>query len=579
MRIQRKLQFNALFFIVLIIILGSIIFSIFQQIDEFDAKENIVNNLVKSIFERSVITSEYSVRPQETTRVRWEAKENEINEILEFGDFEFTEKENVIISEIINDNLVVENLFAELVMETPTLIALNNEATPALRLFSAGTIDRRQRLIATISVRSLSIVSNGFRLSQINDEIQAKTKITIIILFIVSFIFMLLLISVITYSVARSITKPLLKLTAATEEIKKGKLDVKLNIKSNDELEKLGESFDGMVKVLNETNSVRKELDKAKTRFLSITSHELRSPMTPMKAQLQMVEQGFFGEINDKQRHALKIVISNANHLDKIIVDFLEISRIEAARLKFVFRQTNVGELIKEDVEYMKNYIPKKKVEVVSTFSKLPVIELDPDRVSQVLRNLIGNAIKCSKPNTKVIVGAKLVGKNIVFSVKDSGIGIPLESQKRIFEPFFQAEQTIYREKGGTGLGLAICKGLVESQGGKIWIESSVGGGSTFYFTFPLTPLRKVKAVSLLFSVAELKNKEIENLFLKYLGPLGKSLFETVKAEGINYENLFKYFSDLGTKGILDETQLQEIVTEIIKILSVKKEPKDKLKK
>jgi len=117
------------------------------------------------------------------------------------------------------------------------------------------------------------------------------------------------------------------------------------------------------------------------------------------------------------------------------------------------------------------------------------MIEVDPNRVSQVLRNLVNNAIKFSKENEKVIVAAEHKGNEILFSVKDFGIGIAKDAQSRIFEPFFQTEQTMSRKYGGTGLGLSICKGIVEAQNGKIWFESEKGKGTTFYFTVPLKPV------------------------------------------------------------------------------------------
>lgn len=118
----------------------------------------------------------------------------------------------------------------------------------------------------------------------------------------------------------------------------------------------------------------------------------------------------------------------------------------------------------------------------------------------QVLRNLINNAKKFSPENSKVFVDVKQEKNNIKFSVKDQGPGVSPENKQKIFEPFFQGEQTMYRKYSGVGLGLTICRGIVESQNGKIWVESQLKKGSTFYFTIPLKPVKKLKPIKSLFS-------------------------------------------------------------------------------
>ena len=259
-----------------------------------------------------------------------------------------------------------------------------------------------------------------------------------------------------------------------------------LNLSKLPEGEKHEQEIEALAHMLGRLKNSYGQLDYRKTLFLSITSHELRSPMTPMKAQLQMVLQGYFGKLNKKQKEALNIVLSNTDRLDRLIVDLLEISRIEADRLKFDFVKINLAPYVKGLITEMKGFIPEKNIKLSLKISKSLIVKTDHDRIMQVLRNLVGNAIKFSKNNSKVIVTAEHKGNDILFSVKDFGIGIAKEAQARIFQPFFQEEQTMYREYGGTGLGLAICKGIVEAQKGKIWFESEKGKGTIFYFTIPI---------------------------------------------------------------------------------------------
>lgn len=299
---------------------------------------------------------------------------------------------------------------------------------------------------------------------------------------------------------ASSIIYPVKKLHDATTEVGKGNFKTKVTINTNDELNELGDSFNKMTEELARIDEEYKKIDRAKTEFLSITSHELRSPMTPMKAQLQMLIEGYFGKINQKQKESIGMVLRNTNRLDNIILDFLEISRIETARLKFRFVETDLKENIQTLIKEMKDYLPQKKIQIISKIGKLPIIEADPDRAMQVLRNLLNNAKKFSLEKGIIKVEAELQDKCILFKVKDKGIGIAPEFQNRVFEPFFQEEQTMYRKYGGNGLGLTICKGIIESQGGKIWFESTKGKGSTFYFTIPLKPLKEIKPIKLSFT-------------------------------------------------------------------------------
>ncbi|MEI6731174.1 MAG: HAMP domain-containing sensor histidine kinase, partial [archaeon] len=317
----------------------------------------------------------------------------------------------------------------------------------------------------------------------------------------------------------RNISKPISQLYNATQALERGNLSSRVQIKSGDELERLGEEFNKTAEQLGRVDEERKGIDKAKTEFLSITSHELRSPMTPMRAQLQMLDQNYFGKMNRKQKDALDIVLRNTERLDRILLDFLEVSRIEAARLKFNFAKTNLEKNIKSVVTEMKSFMPEKNLKILLNMGGLPIIECDPDRIMQVLRNLMNNAVKFSKPGGKIEVSVLLKGQFIEFIVKDDGMGIKKEDQSRLFEPFYQVGGMYDRKVGGTGLGLAICKGIVESQHGKIWLVSEYGRGTVFHFTVPLTPEKEMKPIKLLFSNKLASEDRIRKVLIEYLGP------------------------------------------------------------
>jgi signal transduction histidine kinase len=373
--------------------------------------------------------------------------------------------------------------------------------------------------------------------------------------------------------VSNKISKPIIKLKQATDQIKEKNFGARVNIRTNDELGELGQSFNETAKVLENMDAQHKQLEKAKTEFLSITSHELRSPMTPMQAQLQMLIGEYYGKLNPKQKNALEIVSRNTKRLDNIIIDFLEISRIEAARLKFRFSKKDLTPYIKRLAKEMTGLMPEKKIKIFTKIGKLPVINVDPDRVMQILRNLINNAIKFSSEGKKIVISAKLDNGRILFSVSDQGIGIKSGDQKRIFEPFFQAEQTMYREHQGTGLGLAIVRGIVESQNGKVWLKSETGKGTNFYFTIPLKPVKVIQPIKLLFSEQKDISKKIKNIFVESLGPMGLQEFEAVKNENkLDKKDLILYISLLIKKGILNEEKGEVFKREILNLFGEKKD-------
>lgn len=364
---------------------------------------------------------------------------------------------------------------------------------------------------------------------------------------------------IIGFLVSRSITKPIKELYNAAQEVEKGNFNVRTNIKTHDEIEELGNAFNRTTVALSKMAEEREEIDSAKSEFLSITSHELRSPMTPMKAQLQMLQNEYFGKLTDAQKASLDIVLRNADRLDKIIIDFLEISRIEAAHLKFNFRETDLEGTIEEIVGLMKASAKEKNIKLKVDIEKLPIIEVDPDRVSQVIRNLINNAIKFSKEKGKIEIAAKAEKDHILFSVKDYGCGLSPENQIRVFEPFFQVEKSSRRTHGGTGLGLAICRGIVESQKGRIWVESTPGKGCTFYFTVPLEPVRDMEPIKVLFSQKDSIERKLKDAFQTALGPLGIGEFNELKNKNALWkDDVIQHIDSLTGQYILTPKQGEE---------------------
>jgi signal transduction histidine kinase len=378
-------------------------------------------------------------------------------------------------------------------------------------------------------------------------------------------------------NMSRKIADPLVELAEQAYRIGRKNFEAKSSVKTGDEIEELSKALNATAAELKKIEQERKDIDEAKTQFLSITSHELRSPMTPMKGQLQQLLEGYFGKLTKEQKESLNIILRNTTRLEGVISDLLDMSKIESARLKFNYVQTSLVADIKKVLTEMEHYLTEKKIKIVANIGKLPMIKADPDRVGQVVRNLITNAKKYSPENTTIFVSAEAKEKEILITVKDSGYGISKSHQRRIFEPFFQAEQTIYRKQGGTGLGLVICKGIVESQGGKIWFESEEGKGTTFYFTVPFNPSKELKPIQFAFkhettaSLAE----GVKKIYTDLLGPLGVTQFDKIK-ESLDESEIVKQIEGLQAKKVITKNEAWQFTEKIHRLFKSPEEEENK---
>ncbi|MGH7773294.1 MAG: sensor histidine kinase [Candidatus Binatia bacterium] len=230
-----------------------------------------------------------------------------------------------------------------------------------------------------------------------------------------------------------------------------------------------------------------RELDHMKSDFVSNVSHEFRTPLTAIKASVDNMLDGVTGQLNEKQAGYLMRIKGNADRLSRLINDLLDLSRIEAGRIDFKPSYFAIVPLVKEVAESLRTVAGEKLISLEIASPDASVITWgDRDKVSQVLMNLIGNAVKFTPLSGKVTVAVeKNGGQWVQISVADTGPGILPEEANKIFDKFYQAAQVDKQKTKGTGLGLAISKALVEMHGGKIWVESEGGKGSTFSFTLP----------------------------------------------------------------------------------------------
>lgn len=230
--------------------------------------------------------------------------------------------------------------------------------------------------------------------------------------------------------------------------------------------------------------SERRAVEKMKDEFISVVSHELRTPLTSIRGSLGLLAGGALGQLTDKGRRMLDIALWNSERLVRLINDVLDIERMESGKLVMHSAACSASELIAQAIEEMKPMCEEAGVSL-SASSTDAKVWADPDRALQVLTNLLSNAVKFSPPQTIVRLNAQSHEGEVLFKVEDEGRGIPADKLEAIFGRFQQIDASDSRQKGGTGLGLAICKSIVAHHGGRIWVESQEGKGSTFFFTLP----------------------------------------------------------------------------------------------
>jgi signal transduction histidine kinase len=311
----------------------------------------------------------------------------------------------------------------------------------------------------------------------------------------------------------------------AALNIRKGDLSKKIELESTDEFGELSNQLDdmrGSIKSrteeilkkdveLNEVNKSLIETEKSKDEFISMVSHELKTPLMPIKLYSDMLlKKDLMGTLNAKQNKAIETIRKSVERLEVLISDMLDVQKLEIGRFKLHKTSVNVRELIDQTISAL---IPLAETKNVRLLSQVNVsnetIFCDPRRFEQVLSNLVKNGIEFApQKEGKIIVrveeGTKqnmdamtndsaneALNSYLVFSVEDNGVGVPAEKSDDLFKKFYQIDTSATRKHGGTGLGLAICKGIIEAHGGKIWLDLKYMKGARFKFTLPKDSYRE----------------------------------------------------------------------------------------
>jgi signal transduction histidine kinase len=276
-----------------------------------------------------------------------------------------------------------------------------------------------------------------------------------------------------------AITRPLRRLTTAAGAVAHGQFDQQVPVRSGDEIGRLSQAFNDMTARLQAARQMQSD-------FVANVSHELRTPLTSIKGMLETLRGGAVHdpEVRDS---FLETAESETDRLIRLVNDLLLLSRADSAALNLRCESTDVVELVRATVDRLTPQAQAKNLAVrVEARPDTPLVRIDPDRIEQVLVNLLDNAIKYSRPGASVVVTVSSgPDRSALVQVHDQGIGIPAEDLLHIGQRFYRADRARSRAEGGSGLGLAIAQALVEAHGGRLWLESQEGQGTLVSFTAP----------------------------------------------------------------------------------------------
>ena len=334
-----------------------------------------------------------------------------------------------------------------------------------------------QKLILQSSIDDLLDSWNA----ELNKDQSQQQIIVQILLGVDIFVFFVVL-----YTIRQSLS-PLQIITTGLSRVKEGMYGEKIDYKADNEVGDLVNSFNIMSDTIKQKELEAKKMDIAKDEFLAMITHELKTPLVPIQGYADLLLSEHLGKLTTIQKERLTIIKDSATSLLDIISDLLDVQKLELGQLRLMKENISIKKSIEKAIESFKPKVIQDEIKLALNSPDI-IVTHDPERIAQVISNLIKNSITAVKPKTGVIqVNVEELPTEVKISVNDNGTGIPIDKQKDLFTKFYQVDTTLTRERAGSGLGLAICKGIVKNHGGKIWVESTLNVGSTFIFTIPKT--------------------------------------------------------------------------------------------
>ena len=276
--------------------------------------------------------------------------------------------------------------------------------------------------------------------------------------------------------IARHLTNPLAALSGAARRLAGRDFGYRVTVQTGDEIGELAKSFNQMAESLEQN-------EKLKRNLVADTAHELRTPLAILRGNLESLQEG----VIEASPETIISLHDEVVRISRLVDDLQDMSLADAGELRLKRRKVGVDELVEKVAATFSVEAKYRNINFLAdVHAALPAVYADPDRIVQVLLNILNNALSYTNPGGKVTLSAGQEGQDVVFSVKDTGAGISPEDLAYVFERFYRSDRSRSRASGGAGLGLAIAKGIVEAHGGRIWAESEVGKGSTFSFSIPV---------------------------------------------------------------------------------------------
>ncbi len=312
----------------------------------------------------------------------------------------------------------------------------------------------------------------------------AKLYSSMLISLAIGILTLISLVIIFTIYLSRSVLRPLKQLNGAAERISQGDLDRTIEYKAGDELGKFSRTFDQMRQKLKESLQKQQESERARKELLASISHDLRTPITSIKGYVEGLQDGVAKDEEMFDRY-LQVIKDKTDKLDRLIDELFWFSRLDMDRVEINLQQINSHGLLTDIFgEYelelgQDQFIIKKPLPSVQ-------VMVDKHKIAQVVDNLVQNARRHAGESVRINVMATIHGDRLVIEMNDNGPGISEYDLPHVFERFYRGEKSRSRDYGGTGLGLTICKYIIDAHGGDIWVESSCGKGSTFYFSLPI---------------------------------------------------------------------------------------------
>jgi len=293
--------------------------------------------------------------------------------------------------------------------------------------------------------------------------------------FLIGSLVVIVLAVLLTIIVTRPIIRPMEELTEAVQKMEKGDLSVRVNIHSKDETGRLARAFNKMAESLS-------TLEQLRQNMVSDVAHELRTPLSNVRGYLEASRDGLL----QTDENLVNNLYEEAMLLTRLVDDLQDLALAESGHLGLDFQPIEIGSLVETSIELCRTQAQSREIGLQTDISPgLPLIKADAQRLLQVFRNLINNALEHTPTGGKIIIAACPEQGNVHIRVTDNGIGIPSDQLELIFERFYRADPSRVRSTGGRGLGLSIVKKFINLHGGSVWAESQPGNGSTFHIILP----------------------------------------------------------------------------------------------